>query len=99
MKDVQKKNKEHHKQNKAKFNLTSKPIHKRTEHLHENKNEKIKTTKDRVILNKKLAQVEAEYRKEVEAELARGGPDAAAKFEKKIAACPEDLHSVLMTRA
>ena len=50
-----------YKQNKQKYGLSNKPLYKRTERLVDVKNQKIQTTKDRVILNRKLAQVEAEY--------------------------------------
>ena len=40
--------------------------------------------------------MEAEYKAQIESELARAGPDAALRLERKIAPHPDELHGVLM---
>lgn len=73
-----------------------KPIHQRTEHLLDSKKEKLKVAAQRVELDRKLAEVEAEFRAQIEEQLIRGGPEAAERYQKTIAADETELHQVLL---
>lgn len=74
-------------------------MYKRAEGIIERTNEKIKVAGDRAALMKKLAKVEGDYRKEVEAQRALGGETGAEKYERTIAANPDELQGILLQRA
>ena len=82
--------------NKQNFEVeTIKPIYKRTGGLIDSRSEKIKVATQRVELNRKLTEVEAEFKAQIEEERIRGGPEAAERYQKTIAANETELQHVL----
>ena len=55
----------------------------------------MKIATERSDLNKKLAQVETEFRTQVEEERIRNGPEAAERYQQAIAADEQELQNVL----